>query len=126
MAPRGLVVERSGIQFDGVVFHEFTVDHGSLNAVFDPRSGLFGISNVDVDGNFRRRGLGKAMIQEAYDFAQSIGAGCIYSAITSRECLDAMRSVFGDDVISVSREGTYGVEGEKDHRDAGAFLWVAM
>jgi hypothetical protein len=47
------------------------------------------------------------LLHTAKDHAQDIGAKAIVAAIISRECLDAMESVFGEEAINVETRGDY-------------------
>ena len=65
------------------------------------------------------------MLETVRSHAAAVGAKRIVASIVSRECLDAMASVFGMENITVEEEGTYHpVEefGESSRGDTRALL----
>jgi hypothetical protein len=101
--------------------YELDCEHGHLDASFDPFIKWVCISNLDVDTDFRRQGIGKMLLRESITLSQELNANLIYAAIISRECLDAMRAVFGTEHISVVNEGEYETPDTKP-----AFVTCAM
>ena len=106
--------------------YDFEAGHGVLDAIYQPEVGWFCISNIEVEPQYRRQGLGKLLLRAAFTEAERLRARLIYAAITSRECSDAMSEVFGETAIKVSREGTYTPNGSSDRYDAQAMLWLEL
>ena len=90
--------------------YEMRCDNGELDATYDSEIRWFNIANLDVGLRHRRNGIGKLLLRESLVLAEELDAKLIYAIIISRECLDAMRSVFGDKWISVHNEGSYAAE----------------
>jgi GNAT superfamily N-acetyltransferase len=111
---------------NGHKLYDFEAEHGVLDAIYQPEVGWFCISNIDVEPQYRRQGLGKLLLRAAFTEAERLRARLIYAAITSRECLDAMSEVFGKAAIKVSHEGTYTPDGSSDRYDARAMLWSEL
>lgn len=78
-----------------------------VEVIFDPNTRWFGIANFDVEKEHRRRGIGKTLLREALNFANDLDARLIHAAIISREYLDAMTQVFGEETINVAELGGY-------------------
>jgi len=110
----------------GQIVYLLKADHGSLEATFRPEVGWFGIANLDVDKSHRRQGIGKALLRYAFSEAEELDARLIHAAILSRECLDAMRTVFGEEAIIADEEGTYTADNEFDRYDTKAILKLKL
>ena len=106
------------------VLYTFTTEHGFLDASHQPTVGWFGIANVDVEPPFRRRGIGKALISCAFE--RALDAKMIYAAILSRECLDAMASVFGQEAVSIQELGSYTPADQPDNYNTHASLFLEL
>jgi GNAT superfamily N-acetyltransferase len=87
-------------------FHAET-PNSFLVASYNLPWGFFYISDIHVEPALRRNNIGKQLLSVALEAAQEKDASMIMSAIVSRECLDAMRSVFGSNALQVLEEGTY-------------------
>ena len=103
---------------------EISLPHGILVASYYPDIGKMLIASVDVDKNFRRRGIGKQLLELAKIQAAELGAPAIIAAITSRESVDAMISVFGEAAVTINSIGKYDQERLPSHLQTGtdAFL----
>jgi len=99
-------------------------DKSLIDVTFDPLTRWLCIANVDVKPQYRRQGLAKIMLLEAVNLAEGLDATLIYSAIISRECLEAMESVFEQDAIRIVNRGTYTLPGERERYDANAILRI--
>lgn len=111
---------------DGRIVYTITTQHGSLDATFRPNVEWFCVANVDVERAHRRQGIAKLLLQVALEKARQDGAKLVYSAVTSRECLEAMKTVFGEEAISIEREGTYTPKGEPERHDTAAYLGLYL
>lgn len=97
-------------------------DHGQLLATYEPLIGMFSISRVDVEPDSRRRGIAKALLSTALHVAEECEAQEIFASITSRESINAITSVFGEDSVHVMNLGTYAPETKPGYHDASAVL----
>lgn len=107
-------------------FFELSTEHGSLDATLHAITGWFGIANVVVDVDYRGRGIAKSLLRQALSVAEAHDARLIYASVISRESIDAMRSVFGDEAVQVDEMGTYTPSDEPDRYDASACLSVHL
>lgn len=80
---------------------------GYISCALDRPSGWFTIADVEVKPELRGNGIGKRLIRAAWAEAVNQGATEIIAGIVSRECLEAMRRVFGPDHLHVQVEGTF-------------------
>ena len=100
-------VIRSSDQLEESMLTIYNTEGGEADSIFRSDIRLFTITNIDVLPEHRRQGIGKVILENMKAHARELGAVTIMSAILSRECLDAMVSVFGDEYINVAEEGTY-------------------
>lgn len=81
---------------------------GYLAGSFDPPTGYFYISDLEVRPvKARGHGVGKKLLEASKEEARRAGAKYMWAIIMSREALDAMTSVFGDESVRVDRVGEY-------------------
>ena len=85
---------------------------GGAENTYRSDAGLYCVANLDVAQDKRRQGIGKLLLEASHTHALKVGARAIYGAIISRECLDAMRSVFGTESVTIDLLGSYAAEGE--------------
>lgn len=88
------------------IYHLVT-EKGGVEAVYHTDERRYTIANFDVDVKARRRGIGKELLRASQTHARELGAKVVFAVIISRECLDAMRSVFGEESVFVAEEGGY-------------------
>jgi GNAT superfamily N-acetyltransferase len=79
-----------------------------LYGEYDVERGEPEIGMVSVEPACRGQGLGKELLKGARREAQTLGASTITATIISRECLDAVRGVFGEGAVLVREVGSYG------------------
>lgn len=91
-------------RLDGRPF-ELSIKHGWLETILRPETGQYLLANLQVTR--QREGRGKLLLQSSIEHAQSLGAEYMESFIISRECLQAMRAVFGYHHITVAAEGKF-------------------
>jgi GNAT superfamily N-acetyltransferase len=96
-------------------YFDFEVPHGSMNTIFLPGARFYVIDNIDVEQPHRRQGIGKMMLRGALEHATEIHADLIISAVVSRECLQAMRGVFGPEALEIEKEGIFGMNEDYDN-----------
>lgn len=101
--------------------------HGSTIISYNSWIGLCEIKQIDVDENYRRRGIAKNMLRYSKEMAKRLGAEAITAQITSRESLDVMTTVFGPDAVRARKVGEYESPDEDEplalHRSTIATLW---
>lgn len=93
---------------DEIAIKSESADATYLQADFDTTSGEFRIHWLNVDEQKRGRGIGKRLLELARQEAQTNNAKYVLSDIATRECLDAMTTVFGAEHITVAVPGEYG------------------
>ena len=115
-------VELPGIEVNrkvenGIMTYFVQLDNqlGHLQATFDPFTDIFDIEWFQT--LVPRQGLGKLLLRKALDLATEANAELIMGSIVKRQSLDSVRSVFGEDSISVKRLGDY------DQRNTSAVLY---
>lgn len=108
---RDIVINYTG-SHGGADYYGISTEHGNIDASYLPDHGWYTIANFDVDQDVRRNGIGKQLLSASKEHARALGASVIMSAILSRECYDAMASVFGEDNIDVYTLGNYAPEGK--------------
>lgn len=81
---------------------------------------------TDLQVTRQRRGIGKLLLQSGLEHAAEVQADYIESMIISRECLQAMRSVFGHERLTVEREGKYNSEIISDADVTSAHLYYPL
>lgn len=86
---------------------DFSHDQGRTRAYFNTDSNLMHIEDVEVDREARSRGIGAAMLRAVRDLSKELGADEVTATIVSRECLQAMRHVFGSESVRVRIEGDF-------------------
>lgn len=96
---------------DGDDIYCITTESGAIDAVYHTADRRYAIANFDVVANARRRGIGKELLRASKQHACELGARIIFAAIISRECLDAMQTVFGEENVYVGELGDYAPEG---------------
>lgn len=111
---------------NGADIYRITTEAGAIDAVHHPSEMRYTIANFDVYLQ-RRRGIGKELLRASRNHAKTLGAKVIFAAIISRECLDAMKAVFGEDAVHVSELGDYASEGEDySQNPTAAVLYVEI
>lgn len=115
-----------GVPDASLNMYRIEADHGAIDAVHNKNTGIYTISNFDVDPGFRRHGLGKAMLRFALEEARQRQARVIVASIISQQSLDAMRSVFGDNSVMVHDETNYSEEDPDEIVPANAVLWYPL
>lgn len=99
---------------------------GRLQPIYYPDDREYGISDFFVHPDFRRRGIGTALLGLAKIDAKELGATSIGGLLVSREAIETARKAFGSDTVDVDKEGTYNppVPGREDVYNASAELRV--
>lgn len=96
--------------------YSIKTEGGNIDATYRNTEQLYTIANFDVHHDHRRRGVGKELLRASQAHARELGAHVLFAAIISRECLDAMITVFGEESVRVGQIGTYALKG-KDKGD---------
>jgi hypothetical protein len=113
-------VERNSIEHvttfgDKQIYH-IQSSYGGVEVIFTPDDRIYQIANFDVSE--RRQGHGKNLLRTSAEHAEALGARAVIAAIISRECLDAMSSVFGQEHIEIDALGEYAPGGLDSHPDS--------
>mgnify|MGYP000617873297 CR=1 FL=1 len=90
-----------------------TCDHGRLRMYYNPERRHFLINSVVVEPKFRREGRATALLEYSIEYAKELGARTIGAVIVTREILDGMSKVFGEEAITIEQLGIY--EHQKPH-----------
>lgn len=104
--------------FDGLNLREtyaISTVGGRAVTIFSLDNRFYSISDLQVDGAARRKGIGGNLTHTALQHAKQIGADAVMAAITSRECFDVMIRVFGEEAVEVYELGDYAPEGRDSH-----------
>lgn len=91
-------------------YFEAECEFGYVTSSHHPNSPYFLISDIEVKPEAREQGIGKGLLRLTLAEALKTDADFIIASIISKECLDAMRAVFGEASIKVDEEGTYGID----------------
>jgi GNAT superfamily N-acetyltransferase len=108
--------EKLGIKY------EFQTEHGYLDASYDLSTNHFGIKMVHVESSHQRQGIGKELLQAALQQARQTDARYIVGLVISRECLDAMQAVFGEEALIVKSLGFYEADYPEVRPDSGKIM----
>ena len=101
-----------------------TTKYGGIDALYNKDTKHYTIANFDVDRSARREGIGKNLLDTSKIHARELGAEIIKAAIISRECLDAMSAIFGEDSIIIDQKGEYAPIGQDiSDTPTSAMLW---
>lgn len=97
--------------------------YGYLISHYTPEDGRYDLIDLEVERRQRGRGIGKLLLREADVHARMLQARVMTASIISRECLDAMTSVYGEEHIQVRDVGQYQPEDETDIYTTNATLY---
>lgn len=107
--------------------YNIRADHGYIDAMYDEMSSLYRIATLYVSSEARGQGIGKNLLRTSRSHAKDLGAKSIFAVIISRECIDAMEAVFGEEAIKVERRGEYIPPGQnKSDQQADAMLFYTI
>lgn len=104
-------------------------DTGLIVAIYRATTGIYLINDFDVfNPDDRGKGYGRELLNASYQHARTTGARAIMAHIISRECLESMRRVFGDETLRVSQEGGFAPAGTDTNRSdpTRAVLWKPL
>lgn len=90
-------------------FFHITTEHGAIEVIYRENIGQYMIANFDVGKP--RQGIGKELLRASLRHAQELKASYMVAAIISRECLQSMMSIFGEEAVEVYEPGSYGESG---------------
>lgn len=96
-------------QEENAAHYDITIPHGILQTIHD-RTNSYKLQWLESFAS--RQGVGKQLLFEGLAHAQQLGAEHISAIIMSKECLEDMKIVFGEDCITVFHDGYY----KNDHR----------
>lgn len=90
--------------------YEFSTENGTMITSYHSRVRWYTICSIDTYAP--RQGIGKLLLESAKADAIQRGADIIMAGIVSRECLESMRSVFGEAALDVQKLGAYAINGD--------------
>lgn len=102
---------------------------GYLTASYNEAIGIFLIADIKVDRLSRRQGIGKQLLRQALGEAQKVQAKAVVASIVSRECLEAMQVVFGEESLTIDSIGPYLGSGDlppAGDQKTSAGLWYQL
>lgn len=109
------------------IFLDIATPYGETNSIVVPSESRMTIACFDVRREFRCQGIGKALLRKTRDEALRRDVHLIIASIISRECIDAMVSVFGPEAVHIAPMGTYdATAGGYEQGDAGAVLLYTL
>lgn len=85
----------------------FSHEYGHATTHFDTDANSVRIDWIEVARTERRRGVGKTMLRAIDALAKELEVQTITATIISRESLEAMRHVFGDENLRVRQQGDF-------------------
>ena len=99
----------------GFTRYKFTSDESEASMLvhFDPDSKEFKIQGIS--GDRKHRGMGRELLRTSIIEAGKVKASKILATIVTRECLEAMIDIFGEDSVEVHRVGEYKKHGTAAH-----------
>lgn len=100
--------------------------YGYLSSLYTPEDGRYLIDDIEVERRERSQGIGKLLLRHAEQHAQILQSRVIVATIISRECIDAMSTVFGTEHVEVRDAGEYGGDGDEHLYDASAILYKRL
>lgn len=92
------------MRYPGIIFSH---QHGEVATYLDTDHNILVVDDIEVASAERGNGIGTAMLRAVYNLASGSGVSEVRAVIVSRECLEAMRTVFGVDNVVVRREGDF-------------------
>jgi GNAT superfamily N-acetyltransferase len=117
IAETGITVQEVERRQTCIIYH-ITTAFGGLETTYRTNCGWYQLVNLDVDPDHRRQGIGKGLLMTGLEHARKLNATKVIASIISRECLDAMTSVFGEEHIDICKKGDYAEPGtDSNHFD---------
>lgn len=108
------------------LYFEHLGPNGHLTCVYRENIGQYTLADIEVEERHREKGLGKLLLKSSLEHARQIKANYLVSMIVSRECLDAMTSVFGAENIQVEQKGKYIDDIETEDDATSALLYYEL
>jgi len=91
-------------------------DKGQLTSSIDLNTLEYEIIDYIIYNAYRRQGYGKELFKFGVDHAKSIGAQAIIGVnIVSRESINVIASVIGEDKVTIEKLGDYTPQGKDDN-----------
>ena len=91
----------------------FLAHQAGMTTVFYPDSRIYSIFMLLAEPDARKHDLGKRLLHLAWDHALQLEATTMLASIISRECLEAMTSVFGEEHLDVRLKGSFATQGRQ-------------
>lgn len=99
---------------------EFSYGHGigEARAYISPQTSRLNIDTIKVHHRARNQGIGKAILRSIKNLAHETDIHIVTATIISRESIDSMTSVFGEDAVVIRKRGEYGFAKSGEHLQA--------
>ena len=99
---------------------EFSYGHGIGEALayISPQTSRLNIDTIKVHHRARNQGIGKAILRSIKNLAHETDIHIVTATIISRESIDSMTSVFGEDAVVIRKRGEYGFAESGEHLQA--------
>jgi GNAT superfamily N-acetyltransferase len=101
-----------------VVQFTYNSSDGEASTYIDPRYNRLHIDSINVNYRLRNQGIGSAILRAIKNFAHETNIDVVTATIVSRESLDSMTSVFGEESVRVRKTGDYGFIQKGERRNA--------
>ena len=118
-------IEVESSKFNGSKFFDLVTEHGRADLTLNTAGWLW-VSNIDVDVNHRRKGIGKSLLEKTREIAIEQQARVICAALISRESIVLFGNVFGEENLTIHKLGEFTDEQGLGGEPASAALWYRM
>ena len=118
-------IEVEASKFNGSKFFDLVTEHGSADLTLNTAGWLW-VSNIDVDINQRRSGIGRRLLEKTLEVAIEQQARVISATLISRESIVLFGNVFGEENLSIHRLGEFTDEHGLGGMPASASMWYRM
>lgn len=112
--------------YNDAQYFEHLSPSGHVTCVYREKIGQYTIAEIEVEEKYRRQGMGKMLLRSSLEHAKQIKASYLVSFIISRECLDAMTSVFGVENVQITQAGRYGDDVVTEEDATSAMLYYEL
>lgn len=118
-------IEVESSEFNKSKFFYLVTEHGSADLTLNTAGWLW-VSNIDVDVNHRRNGIGRSLLEKTREIAVEQQARVICAALISRESVVLFGNFFGEENLSVFKLGEFTDEHGLGGEPASASMWYRM
>lgn len=112
------------LELEDASYYALSTAHGWLETVYRRQIRQYTLANIEVTK--QRESIGKFLMESGLQHARRLKASYVVGLIISRECLDAMTHVFGEENIQVNERGKYASEIHSDKDTTSAMLYYEI